>query len=284
MFMIVITVICALALVLFFLLLPAESTLEQRLPFWGLNCAHRGLHTPGKAVPENSIPAFTAAVDAGYGIELDIRLSADGEVVVFHDDTLDRMCGVPGRVDEKSFEELCALSLCGAGHKIPLLREVLALVDMRVPLVIELKTTPDYKRLCQSAWRILRLYDGDICVQSFDPRILRWFKKYAPGLLRGQLAALPARLNRGAAGYAVGLLFTNFLARPHFIAYEKGYKPLTVRMVERYSMRFTWTVTPGDARKLIEEESDAIIFEFYEPEPFFKDWPDVAPPDEEYRF
>lgn len=279
-----ITILCAIALLFFFLLLPAESDFEQRMPFWGRNCAHRGLHTRDKSVPENSIAAFTAAMDAGYGIELDICLSADGEVVVFHDDTLQRACGLPERVDETSYEELRRLPLFGSEQRIPLLREVLERVEGRAPLIIELKTTPQYKLLCESAWRILRRYDGDICVESFDPRILRWFKKNAPGLLRGQLAALPRRLNQGAAGYAVGLLLTNFIARPHFIAYEKGRKPVIVRLVERFAMRFSWTVEPDDLHTLIEEESDTIIFEHYNPEPFFKEWPDVSPPDEEYRF
>lgn len=280
----IITAVCAVLLLFFFLLLPAGSDTEQRAPFWGLNIAHRGLHTKDKSTPENSLAAFTAAVDRGYGIELDIRLTADGEVVVFHDDTLQRMCGVEDRVDEKDYSELCELRLLETTQRIPLLREVLELVDTRVPLVIELKTTPDYKQLCQNAWRILRQYDGDICVESFDPRILRWFKRNVPGLLRGQLAARPQRLNRGAAGYAVGWLFCNFLSRPHFIAYEKGIKPIPVRMVERFCMRFVWTATSGDIHALLEEENDAIIFEFYEPEPFFKDPPEAQPPEDEYRF
>lgn len=280
----IITILCAIVLVCFFLLLPGASDSEQRAPFWGRNIAHRGLHTRDQTVPENSIAAFTAALDGEYGIELDVRLTADGEVVVFHDDTLQRVCGAPGRVDETDFADLRALPLFGTDQRVPLLREVLELVDEREPLVIELKTAKDYGDLCERTWRILRLYDGDICVESFDPRILRWFKKNAPGLLRGQLSALPKRLNRGAAGYAVGWLLANFLGRPHFIAYEKGLRPVTVRLVERFAMRAVWTVGPDDAHAIIEDENDMVIFEYYEPDPWYKEMPDISPPDDEYRF
>ncbi|MGL4668102.1 MAG: hypothetical protein ACRCWR_09245, partial [Saezia sp.] len=176
------------------------------------------------------------------------------------------------------------LRLHQTNQPIPHLREVLALVDSRVPLVVELKTTTRYKQLCHNTWRILRLYDGDICIESFDPRIVRWFKKNVPGVLRGQLAAPPRILNQGVRGYAVGLLFSNFLARPHFIAYQKGGKPFTVRLVERFSMCFVWTVRPEDALSLLQDENDTIIFEFFEPEPYYKDLPDILLTDEEYRF
>ena len=94
-----------------FLLAPGASSKRQRAPFWGVNFAHRGLHTRDKSVPENSMEAFRLAAEAGYGIELDVQLSKDGQVVVFHDDTLSRVCGVDGRVDEKTYEELRQLSL-----------------------------------------------------------------------------------------------------------------------------------------------------------------------------
>ncbi len=281
----ILTIVCAVFLAAFFLLLPGASTEAQRAPFWGLNCAHRGLHTRDLTIPENSIAAFTAAVDAGYGIELDIRLSSDGEVVVFHDETLQRMCGIAGRVEEKPFHELRELPLLDSNQRIPLLRDALELIDSRVPLIIELKTTKLYKKLCQSAWRILRQYDGDICIESFDPRIVRWFKKQAPGLLRGQLSAPASLLDRGLQGYVVSWLLCNFLGRPHFIAYHKGHHPLPVRLVQRFAMRMVWTAGPEDAAVLLEDENDTVIFEFYEPEPRYKETPGLLSPDEEeYRF
>ena len=81
-----------------FLLAPGHASRRQKAPFMGMNFAHRGLHSRDKSVPENSIAAFRLAAREGYGVELDVHLSQDGQVVVFHDDTLERVCGVPGRV------------------------------------------------------------------------------------------------------------------------------------------------------------------------------------------
>ena len=105
----------------FFLLAPGGSSKRQRAPFMGVNFAHRGLHSRNRSVAENSLEAFRLAAAAGYGIELDVQLSKDGQVVVFHDATLQRVCGVEGRVDEKTYAELSQLSLCGTGSGIPLL-------------------------------------------------------------------------------------------------------------------------------------------------------------------
>ena len=113
-------IIAGLALAVpFALLAPALPSRKKRAEFDGRNFAHRGLHTPDKAVPENSLAAFGRAADAGYGMELDVQLSRDGLVVVFHDDTLNRVCGVDARVDALDFDELRGLSLCGTAQRIP---------------------------------------------------------------------------------------------------------------------------------------------------------------------
>ena len=107
---------------------PGRATRRQKAPFKGVNFAHRGLHSRDKTVPENSLEAFRLAARAGYGIELDVRLSRDGQVVVFHDDTLARVCGVQKRVDELDYAELKKLKLCGQDAGIPLFSEALEVV------------------------------------------------------------------------------------------------------------------------------------------------------------
>lgn len=283
----IILVVCALLVIAAWLILPGESSAEQRAPFWGVNYAHRGLHTKDKSIPENSIAAFTAAIDEGYGIELDIQLSKDGEVVVFHDDELMRVCGVSGRVDDYTYEELCSFRLLGTEQKIPLLWDVIDLVAGKIPLVIELKTGPRNKELCTAAWRVLRTYDGDFCIESFDPRIVRWWKKNVPGVLRGQLAATPKHLDQGAAGYLIGWGLSHFLGRPQFIAYQKGKRPLLVRFCFHFAMTVLWTANTEEEGLDAELENDSVIFEFYLPEPRFMDAPGTPPswPEgEEYRF
>lgn len=286
MFLGLLVAFAAAALFFFFMVYPAQSLAPQRAPFWGKNFAHRGLHTKDGSVPENSLAAFTAAIDEGYGIELDLRLTADEQVVVFHDDSLQRMCGEDGRVEEQSYEALSALHLLKTNQRIPLLSEVLAAADCRVPLIIELKAGPNYKALCRVSWRVLRQYDGDICVESFDPRIVRWFKRNVPGLLRGQLAAPPTHQTKGLRGYLAGWGFSNFIGRPHFIAYQKGPRPFAVRLAGRFAMQVVWTAQNEEEGARLEAEYDAVIFENYLPDPQYAAIPAqwLDEPEEDYRF
>lgn len=251
------------------LIWPGRSTPSMRAPFSGRNFAHRGLHNREKTVPENSLPAFRAAAEAGYGIELDIQFSKDGQIVVFHDDTLDRVCGVHGRVDEFTFAELEQFSLCGTGERIPLFTEVLSTVDGRVPLIVELKNGGKNTLLCRQAYELLKAYDGDYCVESFNPFIVGWFKKHAPEILRGQLSAPASEFEGQAPKYQALLLsqaLSNVVARPHFIAYEKKKLPFLVWLSETLgAMRVVWTVRGGDPVDSIARRNDAVIFEFCRP-------------------
>lgn len=267
----------AAVLTVLFLLAPGRYTPAQRAMVEGVNFAHRGLHTPDGTVPENSLPAFRAAVEQGYGMELDIQLSKDGRVVVFHDDTLDRVCGVHGRVDAFSLEQLRAMRLCGTQEGIPLLEEVFALVRGRAPIIVELKTGPRRIELCEKALVLLRAYAREygaaFCVESFDPRIVAWFRRSAPDILRGQLSNQPASFSGKPwpMRQALGCLLTNVLARPQFIAYGPGKKPPLARLAEALGpLRVCWTVRPGDDIGEKERCNDGVIFEFYHPAPRFR--------------
>lgn len=233
------------------------------------NVAHRGRHKKDKAVPENSLAAFRAACEAGYGIELDIQLSADGEVVVFHDDGLKRVCGVDARVDSRTLAGLKELRLLDTEEQIPTFAETLAAVAGRAPLVVELKMGPRNRLLCEKAWELLQGYAGPWCIESFDPRIVAWWRKNHPEVLRGQLSAPAGHLNSGLSGLLVSRLLTNFLARPHFIAYEIGPMPLLARFARRHALRVAWTARPGTDTRAVQADSDAVIFEFYSPPPTY---------------
>ncbi len=251
------------------LLFPGQATKRQKAPFLGRNFAHRGLHSRDKSIPENSLPAFEAAVRAGYGMELDVQLSKDGEVVVFHDDTLDRVCGVHARVDELTLAELRELRLCGTDCGIPLFSEVLRTVKGRTPLIVELKTGRRNRELCEKTYALLAEYRGEACIESFNPLIVMWFRIHAHDMLRGQLAA-PMKEYREQSRLQAFLLshcLLNTLARPHFIAYKIGYRPPTVRLAERLgAMRVGWTShEPKNERR-----RDVVIFEFYRPKVKFK--------------
>ena len=266
---VVLWVVAVLIVLAWFLLHPGRYTPAQRAQMEGGNYAHRGLHTKDKTVPENSLVAFDAAVHAGYGIELDIQLSKDGQVVVFHDDTLDRICGVPGRVDAFSMEELRGMHLCGTAQSVPLFTEVLDHVNGAVPMIVELKTGPRRTELCEKALPILRAYKGPFCIESFDPRIVGWFRKNAPEILRGQLSDRPRNFKGQpwVQKVALGNLLTNFVARPQFVAYGPGKKPPLAKLAEAMgALRVCWTVRDTDNITQKQAANDAVIFEFYRPE------------------
>lgn len=237
---------------------------NRQLTNW--DYAHRGLHD--KKIPENSLTAFEKAVQAGYGIELDVRVTRDNMLVVHHDETLERSCGDNRRVRDVALDDLQKLCLFESQEYIPTFDEVLALIDGRVPLIIELKTDFSNKALAAQVYERLKRYKGVYCVESFDPFAMRWFKKHAPQVVRGQLAFMPSlsgkpfveKLRRLALGY----LLVNFLSRPDFVAYGyKSDKNLSFRFVANVfrPLLATWTVESESVYQELQKYYDIQIFE-----------------------
>lgn len=266
---VVLAVLLVLFLLLYYLLKPIKPTNQQIQPFYHRNFAHRGLHTKNKRYPENSLSAFSQAVKQDYGIELDIQFSKDHQIVVFHDDTLDRVCGIHGRVDEYTYDELKTFQLCGQKEHIPLLSDVLALVNGKVPLIVELKTGRHNEKLCKAAYEMLNSYQGDYCIESFDPFIVKWFRIHAPHILRGQLSSPYSVLKKELKPYEAFILgncLSNVISRPNFIAYNKIRIPFTVKLAYAFgAMSVVWTVRPKNDIEFLESNHDAVIFEFYRP-------------------
>lgn len=266
-------------LVYLFLLAPGRTgpELRKRAEFlFGQPYAHRGLHNKERTVPENSPAAFRAARDAGYGMELDLNLTRDGQVVVFHDADLERVCGVHGKIEEMTYEELKPLRLLDTDQGIPLFSEVLAEVDGSVPLIVELKDTPRHRRLCEAAAKLLDAYEGPYCIESFHPAIVRWFRLNRPGVIRGQLSAGPQEFTEQSPPVRLLLasLLTNVATRPHFVAYRHQDSRIGSRSRLRRRLRLYrllggalvgWTVTDQDDRDWCTRVFDAVIFEFYRP-------------------
>ncbi len=231
------------AVVYLFLVMPrAIDGADMEL----LRCdyAHRGLH--GGGVPENSLAAFERAACAGYGIELDIQLTKDKRVVVFHDYTLERMCGVKAKVSELTLAELRRCRLGGTEQHIPTLVEALRLIDGRVPVLVELKGESRDMTLCGYAARILDNYRGIFCIESFNPALLAWFKSYRPRYARGQLVTdLRKREGNKLLNFALSGMLLNFLSRPDFIAIDKKcQKKLSFKICVGLfkASAFVWTV------------------------------------------
>jgi len=268
---IIIAVTAVLLLLPLFILAPYKAGKKKTAPFYGQNFAHRGLYEKDQSIPENSLAAFMRAADNGYGMELDVQLSRDGRVVVFHDDTLGRMCGVDSRVDELDYDQLIELKLKDTEERIPLFSEALERVDGRTPIIVELKNGRKNKELCQKTLAMLREYKGVTCVESFNPMIVAWFRFHAPDILRGQLAQQPEKYRRSGMSAlqsgALGSTALNFAARPNFIAYCIGKKPFAVRFAEWLgAMKVAWTSHSTDTEK----DFDAVIFEHYTPDIRYK--------------
>jgi len=237
-------------------------------PWRNARFAHRGLHDIDNGVVENTLPAFIAARDAGYGMELDIRFSKDMQVVVFHDDDLLRLTGDPRPVRQLTLEELKALPLGGVeSARIPTLKEVLDAIDGRVPLLIELKNGANNARLCQAMMDALQDYPGEYIVEAFNPLIVAWFRFHAPQVVRGQLVG-PLQSYRptvnGIAGFFMAGLLTNFVSRPDFISYDANalrfFSPHFQRFMFRTPMA-AWTVRTPALATLIEKRGEMSIFE-----------------------
>lgn len=234
--------------------------------------AHRGLH--GNGVVENSLSAAAAAVEANYAIEVDLQLSSDGEIVVFHDDTLDRLTSEKGDVAARSAAELKAIKLKDSADGIPTLDELLALVAGKVPLVLELKSpwNGDAGLATKVADRLVR-YAGPVAVMSFDPDLVKALRKHAPGLPRGIVAErwyLHPHWNFLSAGRKqyLGLLLHLFRTKPHFVAYGQFNLPAIAPLIARYIFGMpllTWTVRVERERLRVRKWVDQIIFEHIRP-------------------
>lgn len=206
-----------------FMLAPRMTKRSRMKPFLGTMWAHRGLHCIEKGIPENSMAAFRMAVKKGYGIELDVHMTRDKKVVVFHDDTLKRVCGKKGTVEETDWEELKKCYLSKTSERIPLFSEVLAYVNGRVPLLIEIKQPSQDTQVCALLAKQLEGYQGAYLVQSFNCLALRWLKKNRPGILRGQLSSDLVKSDRSPhyfLRFCVKYLLSNCYSKPDFVSYK----------------------------------------------------------------
>lgn len=224
--------------------------------------AHRGLH--GEDVPENSALAYQLAAAHGYPIEIDIHLTADGEIVVFHDDSLARMTGAEGDIRDQTLARLKTLRLAGTDQRILTLRETLNLVRGKVPLLIEIKPQKN-KGIEKKAVEILKEYKGEFAVQSFDPMIIRRVKKLAPRFFRGILATHDATNLPFFKRFALKRMPLNFCIKPDFISYNVRGLPLREGKIKNKAL-LAWTVNSQETLSLGRKYADNVIFENIKPE------------------
>lgn len=232
--------------------------------------AHRGLHDNSVKAPENTMAAMRRAVEHGYGIEMDVQLTKDGKVVVFHDFDLKRVCGVDAQVDALTYEELQQYPILFSQERIPLFEDVLKLVNGQVPLIIELKMKTTKSKICEKADEILKDYKGEYCIESFHPKALLWYRVHRPHICRGQLSADFRKdgLN-GPLHVLHQHLLGNFIAKPDFISYDcRSKKEFSMFLCRRLfgCPTYVWTVKSEAQLKSCRKYFDCFIFEGFLPE------------------
>ena len=232
--------------------------------------AHRGLW--GGEIPENSLAAFRRAAEHGFAIELDVQLSSDGEVMVFHDYTLDRVCGVQGKLAKCTAAELTHIPLNGVETEcIPTFKQVLDAVDGRVPLLIELKGENGNTDLVPAVLKLLADYRGKWCIETFNPLLLRAVRKQAPQVVRGLLSSdLIKEKRKGSKllNFVLSALWLTFLCRPAFHAWDEKYpKRLALRVGLKWfgAASFVYTVRDEAAYERHMANGTYPIFEGFVP-------------------
>lgn len=240
--------------------------------------AHRGLHNARAGILENTLPAAEVALTRGFSIEVDLQLAADGEVVVFHDDTLERLTEATGPVVLHDAAALAALTMRGTEARIPTLGQLLALVGGRVPLVLELKSDwrrDGGRRLVAAVAERLADYAGPAALMSFDPDIVENLRHTIPDRPHGIVADRAT----DAADYPGQSTMTRFGLRhlmhaprtcPDFVAYDVHALPMPGPAILRRLFGrplLTWTVRTPEEREHARIFADQMIFEGFVPDP-----------------
>ncbi len=271
------TALIVIVIILLLLFLGFLGILAGRRPQPGMDAlrgwkyAHRGLHGPG--VPENSMAAFRAALEKGYGIELDLHLTKDGQLAVLHDYSLLRTAGADVNVEDLTAAELADFRLEGTQEPIPLFSQVLALFRGKAPMIVELKAAGNnYGPLTDATVAALKDYDGLWCIESFDPRCVRHLKKHHPAVIRGQLSEDFVHNKENPTPFWLKFLLThqllNFLTRPDFLAYNFLHRKNFCLNICRKFWRIqgvSWTLKTQEQLDDAVKEGYIPIFEGFEP-------------------
>ena len=258
------------ALAAFYVYLAAPSVKRVNTDsLTGKLYAHRGLHDGNRQIYENSMAAFSLAADVGYGIEMDVQLTRDHVLVIHHDASTARICGVDRVITQTDYADLPKLP---DGSSIPMFKDFLALIAGRIPLVVEIKSHGDHHQTAAATLKQLQNYQGAYCIESFAPDIVGYVRRHAPGVIRGQLASgrpYTAKAGNMVLHFAHKHLLYNYLGRPHFIAYDcKNPLSPSVPMAKRFfgTLLVAWTVKDQPTLDTARKRYDAWIFEGFTPD------------------
>ncbi len=250
---------------------PGDPGRKNLKPFLGRYYAHRGLFENESDMPENSLNAIDKAVQNGYGVEFDVRLTQDRIPVVVHDNKLHRVSGVDGLVSDMTYEKLQEIRLFDSQEEVPTLQQVLEVIDGKVPAIVELKQDErGDTTICDIVAPILDSYKGNYMVESFNPVLMLWYKKNRPSIIRGQLST--NHIKDGKKGLLLNIslqyLLLNFLVKPDFIAYNHHYKNNLSLIINRKIYKITTAAYTIKSQDELEENKglfDILIFDSFIP-------------------
>ena len=227
--------------------------------------AHRGYHNNKKGIPENSVLAFKKAIDNNYLIELDVRLTKDKKLVVFHDGNLKRVCGVNKSVKDLTYKELLKYNLFDTTQKVPLFSDVIKLVNGRVPILIETKYHNRYGVLEKILINELSNYKGLYAIQSFYPMSLLWLKRNTKDIPIGLLSSnFKNDLNRLKSIIGKTLILDLFF-KTDFISYDVKGLPNNYLSYKGDKKKIViWTIKNKKDYDLARQNTDSLICENFD--------------------
>lgn len=263
----VLLVLVVLAVILFTVMLVMIKPNKKRDTsyFRNKSYAHRGLHD--NEVPENSLTAFRLARENGFGVEFDVQMTRDNKLVVFHDGSLKRVCGIDGYLRDYTYDELCEFRLKETDEQIPLLSDVLDVLD-GADIICEIKGDNGNKNydICKRTYDMMSAYKGKYVIESFSPFLVEWFKINHPEIIRGQLSCdfMKDESMTKIQRFCMTHLLVNYVSRPDFVAYDhRDIKKFGFKLCKFLFKPFlvAWT-----AKGKVEQESawkvfDSVIFE-----------------------
>ncbi len=234
--------------------------------------ANRGLFN--EKYPENSLAALKNAVKNKLPVEIDVTCLADNTPVVFHDEKLARMTGKDGFISNCNYEDIAKLTLSGTKEKIPTLKEALATIDGKVPVLIQIKNFGKVGLVEKAVWKVLQDYSGEYAIESYNPYTLEWFKKNAPKVKRGQLASFfKTKEITGIRKFSLKRLkFNKKISEPNFIVYDSEDMPNNyVKKYYGVVPVLTSTIRAEDDENRLQDFVDNIIFDSYTPKKLQKE-------------
>ena len=271
--MIILLVLFILIVAYLWMIMPNlnKKRINSMKAFEQVYIAHRGLFNNDDIV-ENSLLAFKKAKENGYGIELDVQLTSDNKLVVFHDESLKRICGIDKNLRDCSYDELLNYNLLDTNDKISLFKDVLEILDKDVPLIVEIKSEGNPIKTCDEAIKLLKSFDLNYTMESFSPFVVLHLRRKYKEIIRGQLAYNMLKDSNEHSSlwikFRCTYLLNNYLTRPDYVAYDiNNIHNLSFRIISKLYKGecAAWTIKNKEQLKESRKYYQQFIFDSFIP-------------------